>query len=80
MKEIHYLGDYLNFFQNKVEKILKGSLDLVPSPSPSEKSQIMERKFCLGCKGKALLGFVNKLMKTKSLLTSPINVLSYYLK
>ena len=28
----------------KVEKILKGSLDWIPSPSPSAKIQIMGRK------------------------------------
>ena len=63
-----------------VEKILKGSLDLIPSPSPSVKIQIMGGKVCLRCKGKTLLGVVNKLLKTKSLLTSPSNVLPYYLK
>ena len=57
----------------KVEKILKGSLDLIPSPSPSVKIQIMGGKVCLRCKGKTLLGVVNKLLKTKSLLTSPSN-------
>ena len=64
----------------KVEKILKGSLDWIPSPSPSVKIQIMGGKVCLRCKGKTLLGVVNKLLKTKSLLTSPSNVLPYYLK
>ena len=59
----------------KVENILKGSLDLIPSPSPSVKIQIMGGKVCLRCKGKTLLGVVNKLLKTKSLLTSPSNVL-----
>ena len=48
----------------KVEK--KGSLDLIPSPTPSVKIQIMGGKFCLRCKGKTLLGVVNKLLKTKS--------------
>ena len=62
----------------KVEKILKGSLDSIPSPSM--KIQIMGRKVCLSCKGETLLGIVNKLLKTKSLLTSPSNVLPYYLK
>ena len=61
--------------KSKVEKILKGSLDLIPSPSPSVKIQIMGGKVCLRCKGKTLLGIVNKLLKTKSLLTSPSNVL-----
>ena len=62
----------------KVENISKGSLDLISSPSV--KIQIMGRKVCLRCKGKTLLGVVNKLLNTKSLLTSPSNVLPYYLK
>ena len=61
----------------KVEKIIKGNLDLTPSPLPSVKIQIMGRKVCMRCKGKTLLGVVNKPLKTKSLLTSPSNVLSY---
>ena len=56
--------------KNKVENILKGSLDLIPSPSSSVKIQIMGWKVCLMCKGKTLLGIVNKLLKTKS---SPYN-------
>jgi hypothetical protein len=63
---------------NKVEKILKGSLDSIPSPSV--KIQIMGKKVCLRCKSKTLLGVVNKLLKIKKLLTSPSNVLPYYLK
>ena len=55
----------------RVEQILKGSLDSIPSPS--EKIQIMGG--CLRCKGKTLLVVVNKVWKTKSLLTSPSNVL-----
>ena len=43
----------------KLEKILKGSLDSIPSPSPSVKIQIMGGKVCLSCKGKTLLGDVN---------------------
>ena len=50
----------------KVEEILKGSLDSIPSPSPSVKIQIMGGKVCLRCEGKTLLGVVNKLLKTKS--------------
>ena len=38
----------------KVEKIFKGSLDLIPSPSPSVKIQIMGGKVCLRFKGWAL--------------------------
>ena len=64
----------------KVENILKGSLDSIRSPSNSVKIQIMGGKVCLRCKGKTLLGVVNKLLETKSLLTSPSNVLPYYLK
>ena len=36
----------------KVENILKGSLDLIPTPSPLVKIQVMDRKVCLRCKGK----------------------------
>ena len=50
----------------KVEKIFKGSLDLIPSPSPSVKIQIIGGKVCLRCKGKTMLGIANKLLKTKS--------------
>ena len=64
----------------KVENILKGSLDLIPSPSPEVKIQIMSGKVCLRCKGKTLQGIVNKLLKTKRLLTSPSNVLPLHLK
>ena len=48
-------------FVLKVEKILKGSLDLIPSPSPFVNIQIMGGKVCWKCKGKTLLGDVNKL-------------------
>ena len=54
----------------KVEKILKGSLDSIPSPSPLVKIQIMGRKVCLKCKCKKLLG-VNKLLKTKACCHHP---------
>ena len=56
---------------DKVERILKGSLDLIPSPSPSVKIQLIGRKVCLRCKGKTLLA---------GLLTSRSNVLPCYLK
>ena len=49
-------------------------------PSPSVKFQILGGKVYLRCKGKTLLGVVNNLLKTKSLLTSPSNVLPHYLK
>ena len=48
---------FLLFFRIKVEKILKGSLDLIPSPSPSIKIQIMGGKVCLRCKGKTFKAF-----------------------
>ena len=64
----------------KVEKTLKGSLDLIPSPSTSLKIQIMGEKVCMRCKGKTLQSILNKLLKTQSSLTSPSNVLPYYLK
>ena len=63
---------------SKVEKIVKGSLDWIPSPSPSVK--IMGGKVYLRCKGKTFLGDVNKLFGFKSLLTTPSNVLPYYFK
>ena len=62
----------------KVEIFLKGSLDAIPSPSV--KIQIMGGKVYLRCKGKTLLGVVNKLLKTKSLLTLPSHVLPYNIK
>ena len=65
---------------SKVEKFLKGSLDSIPSPSPSVKIQIMGRKVCLRCKGKTLLGVVNKLFVFKSLLTTHSNVLHLHLR
>ena len=41
----------------KVVRILKGSLDSIPPPSPSVKIQIMCGKVCLSCKSKTLLCF-----------------------
>ena len=78
---VRYYSTWLEYPpQGKVEKILKVSLKSVPSPSPSVKIQIMGEKVYFTCKGKTLLGVVNKLLKTKSLMTSPSNVLPYYLK
>ena len=59
----------------KVEKILKGSFGLIPSPSHSVKIQIMGGKVCLRCKGKTLLGIA-----FKSLMTTLNNVLPLHLK
>ena len=47
----------------KVEKILKGSLDSIPSPSV--KIQIMGRKVCLKCKGKTLMGRCQQTFENK---------------
>jgi hypothetical protein len=59
----------LNHFDNeltfKVEKILKGSLDSIPSPSLSVKIQIMGGKVCLRCKRKYCWPLSKKLLKTK---------------
>ena len=43
------------YFDCKVKKILKGSLDLISSTSPSVKIQIIGGKFCLRCEGKTFL-------------------------
>ena len=75
---IFFMKSQLN--SDKVENILKCSMDSIPSPSTSVKIKSMGRTNCLRCKGKTLLGIVNKLLKTKNLLTSPSNVLPYYLK
>ena len=63
---------------HRVEKVLKGSLDSIPSLSV--KIQIMDGKVYLKCEGKTLLGIVNKLLKTKRLLTSPNNAMHDQLK
>ena len=76
----HALQRPLSLIQGKVEKILKCILDSIPSPSPSVKIQNMGGKIWLRCKGKILLGIVDKLLKTKILLTSPSNVSPFYLK
>jgi hypothetical protein len=44
----------------KVKKISEDSLQLITSPQPSVKIQNMGGKVCLRCKGKTLLGIVNK--------------------
>ena len=67
----------LSIAKVKVEKTIKGSLDSIPSPSV--KIQIIGGKDGLRSKSKTLLGIVNKLLKTKGLLTSSNNVLPYYI-
>ena len=67
---------FLQFLiSNKVENILKGSLDLIPSPSV--KIDIMGGKVCFRCKGKTLLGDVN-IFFSKHL--SPSSILPLHLK
>ena len=44
------------------------------------KIQIIDGKVCLRCKGKTLLGDVNKYFVSKSLLTTPSNILPLHLK
>ena len=44
------------YIRKVFKKIERGSLDLIPSPIPSVKIQIMGRKICLRCKGETLLG------------------------
>ena len=52
------------FMRNsKVEKVLKGNLESILSPSV--KIQIVGVKVCLRFKGKTLLGIVNKLFENK---------------
>ena len=53
-------------FSLKVEKILKGILDLIPSPSTSVKIQSKGGKVSLRCKGKTLPSVVNKSFGPKS--------------
>ena len=54
---------------HKVENILKGSLDSIPSPSV--KIRIMGGKVCFRCRGKTLLGDVDKHFVFKSFALLP---------
>ena len=67
-----------DIFSSKVEKILKGNLDLIPSPSLLWVG-IMGGKVCLRHEGKTLLGIVNKPFVLTRLLTIPSNVLPSHL-
>ena len=60
----------------KVEEILKGSMDSIPSPSLSLKIQIMGGKVCLRCKGKHCWALSTNIWKQKK-VASPSNVLPY---
>ena len=62
----------MNSIIGKVEKILKGSHYLIPSPSPSVKIQIMAGKVCLRCKVKTLMAVFNKLLKKKFVDIPPV--------
>ena len=54
-----------NYQVFKVEKILKGSLDSIPSPSPSVKIQIWAGKFAWDVKAKHGLALLTKFWKQK---------------
>ena len=62
----------------KVEKILKGSLDLISSPS--EKIQIMDGKVCLRFKGKTLLSVVNNFFCFQKFVDNAQHYLALHLK
>ena len=64
----------------KVEKILKGRLDWIPSPSPSVKIQIMGRKVFLRCKSDHFWALSTNFLFSKVLLITPGNVLPLHLK
>ena len=49
----------------KVEKILKGSLDSISSPSLSVKIQIMGGKVCLRCKEQNIAGRCKQTLENK---------------
>ena len=59
-------------YVGRVENILKGSLDLIPSSSPSVKIQVMGRKVGLSCKGKTLPA---KIGKKKSIVHDSLKVI-----
>ena len=58
LQDLH-VSWFMKCFSHKVEKILKGSLDSIPSSTSSAKIQIMGGKVCYRYKGKTLLGVVN---------------------
>ena len=66
----------LGFYPTKAEKILKGNLDSIPSPSPSVKIQIMGGKFAWVVKAKHCWVFSINFWK-QSLLKITSNVLPY---
>ena len=53
---------------SKVEDILKGSLDLISSHSPSVKLQIMGGKVGFGCKAKNIAGRCQQIFCNQKLL------------
>ena len=64
----------ISIYLLRVKNISEDKPDSIQSPSPSMKIQIMVGKVCLRHKGKTLLGVVNKLFVSKSLLTTPSNI------
>ena len=65
---------------SKVEKILKGILDSIPSPSPSVQIQIRGGKVCLRRKGKTLLGIETNFLYSKVCWQRPAMFCLYTLK
>ena len=63
----HVLKVYFNqdFFIFKVEKILKSSLDSIPSPLPSEKFKLWAGKFASGVMAKHCWAFSTNFRKQK---------------
>ena len=55
---IRFLANFaiaIQMIVSKVENILKGILDSIPSPSPSFKIQIIGGKVCLRCKAETYI-------------------------
>ena len=67
--------EHLNTYHLKVKKILKGSLDLITSPSTSVKDLNYGRESLLEVYRQNIAG----LLTSKKLLTSHSNVLLYYI-
>ena len=70
--------EVVTWVTDKIENVLKGRLYSIPTSSTSVKIQIMGKKICLRCKGKTLLGVVNKLLKVKIFCPITSNKLSRF--
>ena len=74
LRNVSFTGEW--FFTIKSRNFNFRELDWSNLPENSNYG----RESFLRCKGKTLLSIVKKLLKTRSLLTSPNNILLYYLK